>query len=933
MDAAAVCCERLQSQSFIAERMSNNDEYDEIVTGFLLETCLQPPRLSERVFEAVEHCAVVITGGDAANTDASATPLITGSVAEFYIEPMLPHIGDIDIMFHRNSPLAIPRGHRPPTQLPDEFDIFDNCVIVCEIIDSSNPGYVYLEIRYLLTESSDDGNYNAVEYDTGQYLSKNFYRNTYNRPAHGPALFLAIPGMTELPIDLVHCIRCLVWPKQAADWPKRHRDYGWPDSATVDRVVNNGCDVVGVAHRQCRRYELLDMLQHRLSFSRAEIVLINGWVPVQQIVYHMLRYFVKTERLTDCADNSGAGTLSNYHIKTLMLWACELKSRSWWTDDVNLVRMCVQLLHNLAEWLTYSRCQHYFINDCNLIDESFNVTYVRDQLMSVDNKWLSTWFIGNYIRKCSQRTPYHILRLFDDVSTSMKLQNAVLEIVYWRRNNSLLNLSEILHLVHKRITRIVYKLSLTTRSCVYWMTELAKIDSSLSVYFTAVAFLHIACKSSTHDLSDRLTDILATLCGQFICKRLCSNNFASLLSLGKAVDLMKVVTNKSFSTMSLVEIELSKAYLYRALRCKDSDSDSIYCLANVYLAVLYYTTGQYQTAIDHCTLVTRSQDHSQCSSHVVQGEILPKIDNDVDNMLGLAELYQSVRTATLKQKQQPQLVSVFTTELFAYYLHIKYLSLTKSRQFMQTSSTDELSRYGLCISDTQQPFIGDALLFLSVSRLCKFRHKPICPKPLLTLMNANEYNTGTSDLVELLQKSAVEHLTTFRQLTARDFGSVATVVTTDFEALYAYKRGDYQRCLQWSTQNVNALLGARRGHEIPTYPEFIQLLDDDIVSLTALALIINPACRDYNHGVYITSLTLSLYLMTQCQLKLRHSTTSLAQTFDYIKVAQIRQSPERILDQLSLKLTERKILANLTYYTKKRLVDKWRMDNVVIVRV
>ena len=77
--------------------------------------------------------------------------------------------------------------------------------------------------------------------------------------------------------------------------------------------------------------------------------------------------------------------------------------------------------------------------------------------------------------------------------------------------------------------------------------------------------------------------------------------------------------------MQLVEIILWKAYLQRALRCRDSNSDSIYCLANVYLAVLYYTTGQYQTAIDHCTLVMRSQDHSQCSSHVVQGDFYQRL--------------------------------------------------------------------------------------------------------------------------------------------------------------------------------------------------------------------------------------------------------------------------------------------------------------------
>ena len=41
-------------------------------------------------------------------------PLITGSVAEFYIEPILPHIGDVDVMYHCSTELAIPRGHAPP---------------------------------------------------------------------------------------------------------------------------------------------------------------------------------------------------------------------------------------------------------------------------------------------------------------------------------------------------------------------------------------------------------------------------------------------------------------------------------------------------------------------------------------------------------------------------------------------------------------------------------------------------------------------------------------------------------------------------------------------------------------------------------------------------------------------------------------------------
>jgi len=176
---------------------------------------------------------------------------------------------------------------------------------------------------------------------------------------------------------------------------------------------------------------------------------------------------------------------------------------------------------------------------------------------------------------------------------------------------------------------------------------------------------------------------------------------------------------------------------------------------------------------------------------------------------------------------------------------------------------------------------------------------------------------NTSELVELLQQSAVEHLTTFRQIEARDFSSVATIVTTDFEALYAYKRGDYQQCLQWSTHNVHVLLYANDisidPSTVSTIPEFIQLMDDGIASLTALTLIINPNCREWYRNVSITQLTLSLYLMTQCQLKLRHSVTSLAQTVNYIEVAQRRYPAEWTLIQLTLKLTKCKVL---TYIEK-----------------
>jgi len=229
-----------------------NDEWvvEDIVTKFLLNTCRLRPQLTKAAVHGAILCAKTATLHPIGKAEKAIIPLTSGSVAEFYIEPMLPHVGDVDMMTHYSTTLAIPRGHPPPTQLPDEFH---NYVQVFEIIDSHLPGYVYLELRYLLTECVDEGKYNAVEYDKQMYASKRRNANDAGN-VHGPAIQIATPN-TLLSVDTVHTLRCLVWPPQAADWPTRHRNYDWPDSATVDRVVSNGCDVVGVTHRQCRQHE------------------------------------------------------------------------------------------------------------------------------------------------------------------------------------------------------------------------------------------------------------------------------------------------------------------------------------------------------------------------------------------------------------------------------------------------------------------------------------------------------------------------------------------------------------------------------------------------------------------------------------------------------------------------------------------------------
>ena len=120
---------------------------DKIVTKFLLNTCRLRPWPSLHAVQAAVMCG--IAGLVRYDEHVECSSLITGSMAEFYIEPILPHCGDVDIMYHSNDMLVIPRGHPPPTRLPAKFH---NYVKVHEIVDSHLPGYVYLELRYLLTE-------------------------------------------------------------------------------------------------------------------------------------------------------------------------------------------------------------------------------------------------------------------------------------------------------------------------------------------------------------------------------------------------------------------------------------------------------------------------------------------------------------------------------------------------------------------------------------------------------------------------------------------------------------------------------------------------------------------------------------------------------------------------------------------------------------
>ena len=70
--------------------MSGEHTVDEIVSNFLLNTCRLRQQVNDHSVMAAVYCANVATEHPPDDTEADLIPLTTGSVAEFYIEPMLP---------------------------------------------------------------------------------------------------------------------------------------------------------------------------------------------------------------------------------------------------------------------------------------------------------------------------------------------------------------------------------------------------------------------------------------------------------------------------------------------------------------------------------------------------------------------------------------------------------------------------------------------------------------------------------------------------------------------------------------------------------------------------------------------------------------------------------------------------------------------------
>ena len=580
--------------SLINKTMANNERntYEKIISKFVFTTCQVLPRPNMPSFFAMiiksGIGSIKLGGPGLAQRELHST----GSAAEFYISPVLPCIGDVDIMNYRKCEVAKPEA---------VADVKEGVHKICrdDTLPVQNPGYV----RVFCTWSNINGDDGNLAPNLAPDHLEPHPENVGIVAKHGPAMkgpimmemteFRHRPWVISNECDLVSAMRCSpMWLDVVREWPSRRREFGWPDEATIAKVVQQGIDIVPVSHRDCK-----DSEQWRYSFSRAEVTLINSWTPSQQIVYHMLRYLAHNDDELYSVYKDGS-IISNYNIKTLMLWECENHSPEYRdfrnSSNKGLIGICCDILKLMDICLRDRQCRNYFMPQSNLMDHSMDSETVQKVLkrlkyFSIDEN-LSRWFVEKYIRKAMEDSDMFSPAVLDEMMSDIeKLSDGIERYFEWnekflkelKRNE--LTMECMSSLIDQRtrdpVDALVHLLALE---------DLPKVDKHLLDYNNAVVLLYMATDFKYGpDLSIEIRkhySLILALFGSGTETECLANMWDKdaeddvehcSVTLQRAIMLMGYIDKQSATADRLILAELTRECLHEALEFAQKSSSCV----------------------------------------------------------------------------------------------------------------------------------------------------------------------------------------------------------------------------------------------------------------------------------------------------------------------------------------------------------------------
>ena len=156
--------------------------------------------------------------------------------------------------------------------------------------------------------------------------------------------------------DMVLCLESKTWPSEAGSFKTRQRAAGWPKQETIEQISQSGCLFAAVGHKEA----VLNDLQWRMSFNKAEALLTKSFNETQMQCYVLLKVFCN-EILKPVSNKN----ITSYIVKTTMFWVSESLQEVDWRQErlISCFRVCIA---QLRQWLKDLYMPNYFIADRNM---------------------------------------------------------------------------------------------------------------------------------------------------------------------------------------------------------------------------------------------------------------------------------------------------------------------------------------------------------------------------------------------------------------------------------------------------------------------------------------------------------------------------------------------------------------------------------------
>ncbi|XP_078064839.1 nucleotidyltransferase MB21D2-like [Mustelus asterias] len=160
-------------------------------------------------------------------------------------------------------------------------------------------------------------------------------------------------GRSRLLYDVVPVVSFKGWPAVAQNWLMEN--HFWDGKITEEEVISGFYLVPACSCAGNRENEW------RLAFSRSEVQLKKCLsAPLIQAYQAYKALIVKLL--------SRPRAISPYHLRSLMLWACDRLPSSFLGREENTAHFLLGLLDDLAHCLVNRSCPNYFLPQCNMFE-------------------------------------------------------------------------------------------------------------------------------------------------------------------------------------------------------------------------------------------------------------------------------------------------------------------------------------------------------------------------------------------------------------------------------------------------------------------------------------------------------------------------------------------------------------------------------------